>query len=78
MIHEAVKKLNDFGTLSSVFLMRKYKMSYDKSLTILEAIIQDYDNVYYKMNGMICIKGREYPACRKKYKRSKFKDITQA
>jgi hypothetical protein len=73
-----LKILNEHGSLSAMMLMRKFKCTYPEAIGHLHTIIDEYENVYLKMPGMITIKGREWPITKKKYIRSKYIDVTQA
>jgi hypothetical protein len=79
---EHIDLLNKYGVLSSALLARKYKLSIVHACSILEAIVEDHENVVHKNKHQIFIEGREYGWAsdeKRRYRKrpSKWKDITK-
>lgn len=77
MIEQTLRILNEYGSVSAIMLMRKFKCGYPDAIKFLDTIINEYENVYEEIPGKVTIKGREWPIIKKKYVRSKYKDIAQ-
>lgn len=71
---EHIDLLNEFGMISTCVLMRRYKITCKEAMSILHAIVEDFENVYWSAQEIICIKGREP---QKKAKKSKWLDVTK-
>lgn len=58
-LKEAIGFLNDMGGMSALYLMRKYKLTYEEALIQLKNIVDDYTNVNFMKENLIFIEGRE-------------------
>jgi len=81
-----IELLNKFGVLSTLLLARKYRFGLLYSRKILNAIVQDYENVYFKNKNIIVIEGRELAPWKPKEKKTskkkppmtpRWKDVTK-
>lgn len=77
MIEEAVLYLNEYGQISSPYLMRKFKCSYQDALRILKNIENNYSNVILETKDLLTLDGWEKECAQEKKKISKWKDVTK-
>jgi hypothetical protein len=83
--NDDIQILNQIGMLSASYLSRKHQITIDVALDILNAIVADYENVFFFTEHQICIEGRqpeyklqgEKKIKPKSKKISKWKDITK-
>lgn len=54
-----VSALNHHGVLSVSFVRKNLKVSYDEAKEILDAVVKEYENVYWHKEKWIIIEGRE-------------------
>ena len=54
-----VSALNLHGVLSVSFVRKNLRVSYEEAKDILEAVVNEYENVYWHKEKWIIIKGRE-------------------
>jgi DNA-binding cell septation regulator SpoVG len=73
--------LNQLGYLSTLILMRRFKITRETAQKILKKIAQDCSNVHFVVKGVIAIEGREpkglLDPIGKRKRKNKFKDITK-
>lgn len=59
ILKEMIVFLNDMGGMSALYLMRKYKWTYEEALIQLKKIVDNYGNVKFIKENVIYIAGRE-------------------
>ncbi len=56
---ELINILNELGMLSPLSIMRRYKITWECAMKILNEIVEDHMNVYFYNEAVIVIDGRE-------------------
>ena len=76
--------LNQLGRLSNVLLQMKFKIDYEYAKEILESIVNEYENVRFVSQNIICIDGIGMPIVQKRKiqkqkekRKSKWKDVSK-
>jgi uncharacterized protein (DUF1919 family) len=69
-LKEHVDLLNDMGVLTTPLLVKKFKISFENARSILEAIVDDYENVVRHSENKIFIEGRENELMESQMKKS--------
>lgn len=72
---KAIELLEQYGGLSRSLLLRKFGCSISDAVKILKKIVREHENVYFFSDSQIFIKGFEPSTPKKRFRRSKWKNI---